>query len=68
MNKILSFALLAGGTALIVYGVHAADSIGSDFSRFFTNSPTEKSIWLLISGVVLAGAGAGGLMCSSKST
>ena len=67
MNKILSLALLAGGVVLIIYGVNASNSIGSDFSRLFTGSPTDKSIWLLIGGIVAAAIGAGGLMRGSKS-
>ena len=61
MNKIISIALLAGGIVLIVIGINATNSIGSDFSRFFTGSPTDKSIWLLIGGIVLSAVGAGGL-------
>lgn len=68
MNKILSLALLAGGVALIVYGISASNSIGSDFSRLFTGSPTDKSIWLLIGGIVAAALGAGGLLRGSKSS
>jgi hypothetical protein len=67
MNKIVSLTFLVGGIVLIVYGIHATNSLGSDFSRFFTGSPTEKSIWLLIGGVVVTAIGAGGLMSSSKS-
>lgn len=67
MNKILSLALLAGGVALIIYGINASNSIGSDFSRLFTGSPTDKSIWLLIGGGVVALIGAGGLMRGSRS-
>ena len=67
MNKILSLALLAGGIVLIIYGINASNSIGSDFSRLFTGSPTDKSIWLLIGGIVAAVVGAGGLMRGSKS-
>ena len=66
MNKILSLALLAGGVVLIIYGISASDSVGSDVSRFFTGSPTDKTIWLLIGGVVAAVIGAGGLMRRSK--
>jgi hypothetical protein len=57
MNKTLSIALLAGGIVLIVLGVQAMDSFGSDVSRFFTGSPTDKSVWMLIGGIVAAGAG-----------
>ena len=66
MNKLLSLALLAGGVVLIIYGISASDSVGSDVSRFFTGSPTDKTIWLLIGGVVASAIGAGGLMRGSK--
>ena len=66
MNKILSLVLLVAGIVLIIFGVSASNSIGSDFSRLFTGSPTDKSIWLLIGGVVVAIAGAGGLMRGAK--
>ena len=61
MIKILSLALLIGGIVLIVYGVSASESLGSDFSRFFTGSPTDKTLWLLIGGIVAAGVGVSGL-------
>lgn len=67
MIKIISLALLAGGIALIIYGINASNSLGSDFSRFFTGSPTDKSIWLLIGGIVAAAIGLGGLLRGSKS-
>jgi hypothetical protein len=67
MNKLLSIALLVGGIILIIYGVNASNSIGSDFSRLFTGSPTDKSIWLLIGGIIGAVIGAGGLMRRSSS-
>jgi hypothetical protein len=67
MNKLLSLALLIGGIILVIYGVNASNSIGSDFSRLFTGSPTDKSIWLLVAGIVAALIGAGGLLRGSKS-
>jgi hypothetical protein len=66
MNKPLSLALLAGGIVLIVFGVNASNSLGSDVSRFFTGSPTDKAMWLLIGGAVAAVAGVVGLMRGSK--
>ncbi len=51
MNKIISIALLAAGIVLIVIGANASNSVGSGFSRFFTGSPTDKTIWLLIGGI-----------------
>lgn len=59
-------ALLAVGVVLIVYGLKASDSFGSDVSRFFTGSPTNKSIWLLIGGALSAAAGLAGLVRGSK--
>lgn len=67
MNKLFSAILLVGGILLIVYGINASHSIGSDFSRLFTGSPTDKSIWMLIGGCVAALVGAGGLMRGSRS-
>ena len=68
MNKPLSFALLIGGVILIIYGSAASDSIGSGFSRLFTGAPTDKTIWLLVGGVVATVSGFFGLMRGSKST
>ncbi len=62
MNKIISLALLAGGIVLIIYGISASDSLSSSFSRFFTGSPTDKTMWLLIGGIVAAVVGLGGLV------
>lgn len=66
MNKALSIALLAVGSVLIVYGLSAADSLGSQFSRFFTGAPTDKTIWLLIGGALAAVAGLVGLLRGHK--
>lgn len=66
MNKIISIALLIGGIVLLTYGISASESISSDFSRFFTGKPTEKSIWMLIGGFIAIVIGAGGLLRSSR--
>ena len=51
MNRAIGIGLLALGIMLIIFGINSSNSVGSDFSRFFTGSPTNKSIWLLIGGV-----------------
>jgi uncharacterized membrane protein len=61
MNKSLSIALLAVGVVLTVYGVSAADSVTSGFSRLFTGAPTDKAVWLLVVGLVAGIAGLVGL-------
>lgn len=67
MNKPVSLALIIGGVVLIIYGISASDSIGSSFSRLFTGAPTDKTIWLLVGGVVAAVLGSVGLLRGSKS-
>jgi hypothetical protein len=67
MNRTLSFGLLVGGVVLIVYGVAASKSFGSDVSRFFSGSPTDQTLWLLIGGGVAAAVGLAGLLRGSKS-
>lgn len=55
-------ALLAGGIILAIFGLNASHSFGSDVSRFFTGSATDKAMWMLIGGIVAAIVGAVGLM------
>lgn len=62
MNRPLSVALLIIGCVLIVYGISASQSFSSDVSRFFTGNPTDRTMWLLIGGVVAAILGIGGML------
>jgi len=59
-NRIISLALFAGGIVLVVFGIAATNSFPSDVSRFFTGSPTDKAIWMIIGGIVAIVAGLGG--------
>ncbi|MBN2513556.1 MAG: DUF3185 family protein [Sedimentisphaerales bacterium] len=61
-NKLIALVILAMGIALVIYGISASESFSSDVSRFFTGSPTDKSIWLLIGGVVAVVIGLFGLL------
>ena len=61
MNKLISLAILAGGIVLVIYGVAASESFSSDVSRFFTGSPTDKTMWLLFGGIVAIIIGLAGL-------
>ncbi len=58
MNKAIGLALLAAGVALIIFGINASNSVGSDFSRAFNGTPTDKTLWLLIGGIASAIVGA----------
>ena len=66
MNKAVSLALLAGGIVLIGIGVNATNSFSSDVSRFFTGSPTDKAVWMLIGGIVAATIGLFGAVRGGK--
>jgi hypothetical protein len=66
MNKSISIALLIGGIVLIILGVQATNSFSSDVSRFFTGSPTDKAVWMLIGGIVAAVVGLAGTLRGSK--
>ena len=66
MNSIVSTVLIVAGIVLLVMGVVAMDSFGSDVSRFFTGSPTDKSVWMLIAGVLALVAGGAGFTFHSR--
>jgi len=57
MNTVLGITLLAAGALLIVLGINASNSFASDVSRTFSGSPTDRTIWLLVLGIVSAGVG-----------
>lgn len=58
MNKTIGLVLLGVGVVLIIFGLSASESLGSEVSRFFTGTPTDKSMWLLIGGVAAIAFGA----------
>jgi hypothetical protein len=66
MNKGIAVALLVGGIVLIIIGINATNSFSSDVSRFFTGSPTDKAVWMLIGGLGAAIAGLFGVMRGAK--
>jgi hypothetical protein len=66
MNKLIFIALLVGGVVLMILGVQATNSFSSDVSRFFTGSPTNKAVWMLIGGLVAAIIGLAGTLRGSK--
>lgn len=66
MNRMISMVLVVGGIALVVMGILAMDSFNSDVSRFFTGSPTDKSVWMLVGGVIAIVVGGSGALIPSK--
>ncbi len=66
MNRMISLGLVIGGVVLIVMGVLAMDSFSSDVSRFFTGTPTDKSVWLVVGGVIALIVGGSGALILPK--
>ena len=51
MNKPIALALLAIGIGMILLGMNASESFGSDGARFFTGTPTRKSMSPFLGGI-----------------
>lgn len=66
MLKAISAALLVGGVVLLYFGGTSFHSLSNDVSRFFTGSPTDKTIWLIAGGVVATLVGLIGLTIPSR--
>jgi hypothetical protein len=66
MNKGLPIILIAVGMALLFYGMRASNSFSSGYSRLFTGSPTDRTLWLVIGGVAAGVAGVVMLIRTAK--
>lgn len=66
MTRAISVALLVGGIVLLYFGGQSFHSLSNDVARFFTGSPTNKTIWLIAGGVVACLAGLIGLAMPSR--
>lgn len=66
MNKPLSIAILVVGVILLIYGISAGDSVASTIKEGVTGTPTDKSLWLIIGGVVGIILGGFGLLRGGK--
>lgn len=65
-QRIIGAFLIVVGVVLLVMGIRAADSFGSQFKEFFTGSPTDRAVWLTIGGVVAILAGATAAILPSR--
>jgi len=66
VNRSLFVVCLIVGVVALTLGVIASESISSDFSRLFTGRPTDRSVWLLIGGVITTVGGLIGLARGSR--
>ena len=68
MQSVVGIALLVVGVVLIIFGMQASASLGSRLSELFTGTPNDRTIWLLILGVVAAIVGLGLLLVGRRRT
>ena len=61
MKKIVWLSLLVIGIVMMVLGVQAMTSLESDVNRLFRGTPTDKSVWMLVGGILCAMAGGYGV-------
>ena len=66
MYRAIALAMLVAGVALLIFGINALLSLGSDIGRFFTGSPTDKALWMLIAWSVLCVVGLAGVVRGPK--
>lgn len=62
MNKGISLGLVAVGGVLLVTGFRATTALDSEISKFFTGAPTDRTIWLVIAGLLAFTVGLFGLL------
>ncbi|MCA8953640.1 MAG: DUF3185 family protein [Planctomycetes bacterium] len=69
MNRtVLSLLLVAAGVVLLIFGFSASDSFASEVKEAFDGTPTDKSIWLLVGGVLCCVAGGATLLLRRPAT
>lgn len=56
-RRILGIAILALGVLLFLFGMNASDSVADTVKEGVTGRYTDKTMWYLIGGGVLAVAG-----------
>ncbi|WP_323119541.1 DUF3185 family protein [Burkholderia alba] len=52
MTRAISVALIVGGIVLLYFGGQSFHSINDNVARFFTGSPSNKTVMLIVGGVV----------------
>jgi hypothetical protein len=52
MNKAFSIAILIAGIVLLLFGLNAGGSVASDAKEALTGTPTDKSMILIVAGVI----------------
>ena len=67
MNRFTSLALFIVGLVLLIMGLNSSDSISSNVSEAVTGAPTDKSIWLIVLGIIGLLTGGAGFFLGRRS-
>jgi hypothetical protein len=62
MYKGISAALAAVGALLVVWGLKARRSLGSEITEAVTGTPSDKALWLIAGGTAAVVLGVIGLL------
>jgi hypothetical protein len=68
MKQIIGIAFLVIGIILLCLAFNSYHSAASGVSRVVTGTSTDKTIWLVVGGVLGTLLGVGGLLTGSKKT
>ena len=67
MSRGVGLALLVVGVILLIFGINASNSVGSDISNLFTGKPTDKAVWFIIGGAAAMVIGLFGTLVTGRS-
>ena len=59
MQKVIGLALVLVGIVLLYYGYQEGESLASTVKETITGSPTDRSLTLVIAGIICACLGIG---------
>ncbi len=60
MSKTLSIVFLVIGVVLLIYGINASNSVSSTVTQAVRGTPTDRSIWFIVLGIIgIVGGGLG---------
>jgi hypothetical protein len=66
MKSMIGAALLAVGIVLLVLGIGAAGSVGSQVSETFRGTPSDRAVWFIVGGIACAVGGLFGLYLGGR--
>ena len=66
MNRWIASILLVAGSVILAVGINASNSVASEGVEAVTGAPTDKALWMMIGGGVIALIGLAGMFRSPR--